>query len=88
MLKAWMNVALASGSKQQEKFVATLEKHGKGIVTYFRLRVRNGFVEHINLKIQEIKRLARGYWFRYNFKAMIYFHLGGLDLGLPTTDDR
>lgn len=87
-LKAWMTLARNSGLKQFEKFVTTLEKHWEGIITYFRLRLTNGFVERVNLKIQEIKRLARGYRSISNFKAMIYFQLGGLQLGLPTIDGR
>ncbi|MFT6808797.1 MAG: transposase, partial [Saprospiraceae bacterium] len=32
----------------------------------------------VNLKIQEIKRIAKGYRNTHNFIIMIYFHLGGL----------
>ncbi|MCR9053771.1 MAG: transposase, partial [bacterium] len=38
------------------------------------------FAEGVNLKIQEIKRIARGYRNPHNFILMIYFKLGGLDL--------
>ncbi|MFN6378730.1 MAG: transposase, partial [Flavobacteriales bacterium] len=37
-------------------------------------------VERVNLKIQEIKRLAKGYRNMQNFITMIYFHLGKLQL--------
>lgn len=87
-LMAWMRLARRSGLKQMLKFVDTLEAHWDGIITYFDRRLTSGFVERVNLKIQEIKRLARGYRSIENFKMMIYFHLGGLDLGLPTKDGR
>jgi transposase len=87
-LLAWMHLARRSGLKQMEKFVETLESHWDGIISYFNKRLTSGFVERVNLKIQEIKRLARGYSSIENFKMMIYFHLGGLCLGLPTKDGR
>ncbi|MCF8238334.1 MAG: transposase, partial [Saprospiraceae bacterium] len=34
--------------------------------------------ERVNLKIQEIKRIAKGYRNIHHFTLMIYFHLGGL----------
>ena len=40
----------------------------------------NAFAERVNLKIQEIKRTAKGYKNIQNFITMIYFHLGGLNL--------
>lgn len=87
-LLAWMKLARTSGLKQMEKFVETLESHWNGIISYFKKRLTSGFAERVNLKIQEVKRLARGYSSIDNFKTMIYFHLGGLDLGLPTKDGR
>ncbi|MFT4567893.1 MAG: hypothetical protein ACI9FN_002861 [Saprospiraceae bacterium] len=48
-----------------------------GIKTYFKRIATNAFAERVNLKIQEIKRIAKGYRNIHNFIIMIYFHLGG-----------
>jgi len=50
------------------------------IKSYFKHLATNAFAERVNLKIQEIKRVAKGYRNINNFILMIYFHLGGLDL--------
>ncbi|MDX1909330.1 MAG: transposase [Bacteroidia bacterium] len=55
-------------------------RHWYGIETYFKKTVSNAYAERVNLKIQDIKRTAKGYRNINNFIAMIYFHLGGLDL--------
>jgi len=55
-----------------------------------RLTLKNAqpmeFAERVNFKVQEIKRIARGYRNTTNVIIMIYFHLGGLSLK-PTTFD-
>ena len=58
----------------------SFKAHWNGIVKYFNTRLISGFVERVNLKIQEIKRLAKGYRNMPNFIPMIYFHLGKLQL--------
>jgi len=83
-INQWMNMAWKSGIDQVQRFVNMLAEHWYGIKTYFEYCVTNGFAERVNLKIQEIKRIARGYRNPYNFILMIYFHLGKLDLNLPT----
>lgn len=82
LLKMWMAMAHYSGLKSLQKFVKMLQKHWYGIETFFSLRATNAMAEAFNLKIQEIKRIARGFRNKNNFKLMIYFHLGKLDLGL------
>lgn len=83
-LEAWITLARESMLKPFLEFVKTLENHWYGIREYFQHRVTNGFVENVNLKIQQIKRIARGYANSTNFVNMIYFHLGGLKLSIPT----
>jgi transposase len=61
-----------------------LHNHWYGVKTYFKRLATNAYAESVNLKIQEIKRIARGYSNINNFKLLIYFHLGDLNLGLPT----
>lgn len=79
-LKEWVRLARKSGIFPILKFVNTLKAHWNGIVSYFRNRISNGFAERVNLKIQEIKRVARGYRNTDNYIDMIYFHCGGLKL--------
>jgi transposase len=78
-LNAWMNEAWASGIQPIRQFVNMLRDHWYGIKTYFKKLATNAFAERVNLKIQEIKRIAKGYRNINNYKMMIYLHLGGLN---------
>lgn len=79
-LEAWMDEAWGSGIQPIMKFIEMLSNHWYGIESYFRRISTNAFGERVNLKIQDIKRTAKGYRNVQNFITMIYFHLGGLDL--------
>ena len=83
-INKWLKIAWDSEIVPIQNFVNTLVRHWYGIKTYFQYCVSNGFSERVNLKIQEIKRIAKGYANTNNFLLMIYFHLGRLDLNLPT----
>lgn len=83
-INLWLNIAWRSGIVQVQNFVNMIHTHWYGIKTYFKKLKTNAIAERINLKIQEIKRIARGFSNTNNFIIVIYFHLGGLDLGLPT----
>jgi transposase len=80
----WIAEALRSGLEPVLNFVNMLHNHWYGIKTYFKRLSTNAYAERVNLKIQEIKRIAKGYRNINNFKLIIYFHLGDLNLGLPT----
>ncbi len=80
----WIKQAKKSGLEPILKFVDMLHNHWYGIKTYFKKLATNAYAENVNLKIQEIKRISRGFRNMTNFKLLIYFHLGDLDLGLPT----
>lgn len=67
-----------------QKFVNTINAHWYGVETYFDKIQTNAFAERVNLKIQEIKRIAKGYRNTNNLFAMIYFHLGGFVFDRPT----
>jgi len=58
----------------------TLKRHLANLLTYFKHRITNATSEGINSKIQMIKLMACGYRNREHYKAVIYFHCGGLDL--------
>lgn len=83
-IKNWMDLAWDSGIESIQSFVKMMADHWYGIKTYFEYCISNGYAERVNLKIQEIKRTAKGYRNPNNFMLMIYFHLGKLELGLPT----
>jgi transposase len=83
-LVRWMKIAWNRAIEPIQNLVDTIAKHWYGIKTYFKYFISNGFSERVNLKILEIKRTAKGNANINNFKLMIYFHLGQLDLKLPT----
>lgn len=82
-IKNWIKIVEESGIPQMESLAKTFQRHWIGIKNYFITNRTNAFAERVNLKIQEIKRVARGFANRENFRAMIFFHLGGLELNLP-----
>jgi transposase len=79
-LQEWIRLAVVSKLAPLQTFVNTLKAHWSGIVNYFNTRLTSAFAERVNLKIQEIKRTAKGYRNLSNYIAMIYFHCGGLNL--------
>jgi transposase len=78
-LNEWMDVAWESNLTPIQDFVNMLKRHWYGIKSYFKKVATNAFAERVNLKIQEIKRIAKGFRNPHNFMMMIYFHLGGLE---------
>jgi transposase len=79
-MEEWLDMATASGIGPIIKFCGSLKAHWSGILAFFHKRITSAFAERTNLKIQEIKRTARGYRNIQNYIAMIYFHLGRLEL--------
>ena len=59
-------------------FVIILHNQRYGIKTYFKKATDITFAGQFNLKIQEIKRIAKGYLNINNFILMIYFYVGYL----------
>lgn len=79
-MEVWLKMAAESGVVPVIKFSNSLRNKWTAITAYFKKRNTSAFAERINLKIQEIKRSARGYRNIENYIAMIYFHLGALKL--------
>jgi transposase len=79
-LDAWLEQAWNTEIPAIQAFVNMIHKHWFGVETYFETLLTNAFAERVNLKIQEIKRTAKGFKNLDNFKLMIYFHLGKLNL--------
>lgn len=59
-LNDWIKLAWSSGLEPIMKFVDMLHNHWYGIKSYFKKVATNAYAERVNLKIQEIKRLAKG----------------------------
>lgn len=78
-LNEWIKEAWRSKLEPIRKFINMLQSHWYGVKSYFKRLATNAYAERVNLKIQEIKRVAKGYRNQHNFTIMIYFHLGGLD---------
>lgn len=58
----------------------TLKRHQQRILNYFTHPITNAGAEGLNSRVQAIRVSARGHRNREQFKAAIYFHLGGLQL--------
>jgi len=79
-LNHWIKDAQKANLEPINRFISMLHRHWYGIKTYFYRLQTNAFAERVNLKIQEIKRVAKGYRNPNNFRIMIYLHLGRLQL--------
>ena len=78
--EAWYQEVMRSGLSPMMRAARTIWKHIEEILNASMLGISNALSESINSKVQWIKRQACGYRNRRNFRAAIYFHLGGLDL--------
>lgn len=76
----WIKLAKACKIEPILKVVNTYLNHWYGIKKYIKYKLTNGYVESINLGIQNIKRIARGFTNLKNFKIMIYLKYAKLDL--------
>lgn len=75
----WLTMASTSEIVPLQRVVNSFKAHLSGITAYFEHLITSGFVERVNLTIQEIKRIAKGYRNFENYKAMIYLRLGRLN---------
>ncbi len=69
----WIRQAVQSGIEPIQKFVNMLHNHWYGVKTYFKRLATNAYAESVNLKIQEIKRIARGYSNINSFNSLFIF---------------
>jgi len=80
-LKEWCKLVIDSAIEPMVKFVNMIKAHMFGIKTLFEKRnINNGILEGLNSLIQLAKKRARGYVNLQNFKTMIYFVTGKLQL--------
>jgi transposase len=83
-LEEWIKMVNESKIYPLIKFANSLKAHWSGVIQYFEKRSSNGFAERVNLKIQEIKRTAKGFRNQDNFITTIYLHLGKLNFQFHT----
>jgi len=83
-LERWCDMVEQSAIKPMVDFVAMVRSHMFGIRNLFAMRnVNNGILEGLNSKIQLAKKRARGFANTENFKYMVYFVTGRLELDYP-----
>jgi transposase len=77
----WYGWAIRSRLDPIKQVARMVKNHLVGILNAVVTGATNAMSEGgINSAVQRIKYSARGYRNRDNFRAAIYFHLGGLDL--------
>jgi transposase len=83
-LNEWCEKVYESSIQPLVKFVNLIKAHMFGIKTMFKFKgVNNGILEGLNSLIQLAKKRARGYGNVENFKNMVYFVTGKLELSYP-----
>ncbi len=83
-IETWCAKVLESGIEPLKKFVGMVKAHMFGIKTMFEHQfVNNGILEGLNSLVQLAKKRARGFTNDENFKYMIYFTVGKLELDYP-----
>ena len=92
MWKRWYGWAIRSRLEPVKEVARMIRRHWQGVLNAATSNVTNARSEAINAKIQWIKRQARGYRNKSNFRYAILFHLGGLELyltpSLPTRSNE
>ncbi len=81
-LRSWCAGAKRSRLQPIKDFVALVERHWDGIITWHATRVSNGLLEGTNSLIQAAKARARGYRTKNKMITIAYLIAG--QLPLPT----
>ncbi len=79
-LRAWCTKAHASGIRALAQVANLLTAHAPGLLAYIRLPITNAIAETLNGKLQLLKATGRGYRRFANFRTVVLFHCGALDL--------
>jgi transposase len=80
----WYSWAVRSRLTPVKKVAAMVKRHLPNVLTYFKHRITNAGSEAINSVIQMLKKRAFGYRSFRNFRTVVLFRCGGLDL-YPST---
>ena len=76
----WYNWAIRSRLTPVKKVAKMIKSRIENVINYCRHRITNAVSEGLNSKIMAIKRRAAGFRNKENFKRVIYFYCGDLDL--------
>jgi transposase len=82
--KRWYSWAVRSRLTPVKKVAAMVRRHLQNVLTYFKHRITNAGSEAINSVVQMLKKRAFGYRSFENFRTVVLFRCGGLDL-YPST---
>ena len=78
--KMWHEEVIKSGLKPMIKVANTLKRHLYGLLAWFDSRINNSITEGYNSTIQALKCSARGFRNFDNFRIVILFYCGKLDM--------
>ena len=78
--KLWYDEVIKSGLNPMIKVAKTLKRHLAGLLAWFDSRITNSITEGYNSTIQELKSAARGFRNFDNFRIVILFYCGKLDM--------
>jgi transposase len=78
--RGWYGWAIRSRLEPVKKVARMIHNRLDNVVSYCRHWITNSVSEGLNSKIMSIKRRAAGFRNRQNFKTVIYFYCGGLDM--------
>lgn len=76
----WFSWAVRSRLAPVKKVAAMVKSHLHNVLTYFKHRITNAGSEALNSVVQMIKKRAFGYRSFENFRTVVLFRCGGLDL--------
>lgn len=76
----WYNWAVRSRLTPVKKVAAMVKRHLHNVLTYFKHRITNAGSEAINSVVQMLKKRAFGYRSFENFRTVVLFRCGGLEL--------
>jgi transposase len=76
----WTADSKRKNIKEIDNVVDTFNKHISGVANALILNLSNALAERLNGKIQELKTVAKGYRTFANFRSVLLFFHGGLDL--------
>jgi transposase len=76
----WFEEVAKAGLKPMAKVARTLKRHLDGLLAWFDCRITNSLTEGYNATIQALKASARGFRNFENFRTVILFYCGKLDM--------
>ncbi len=76
----WYSWAVRSRLAPVKKVAAMVKRHLHNVLTYFKHRITNAGSEALNSVVQMLKKRAFGYRSFANFRTVVLFRCGGLDL--------